>query len=315
LIAVNLALELVLMQAIGIFMRKTGIVSKDFSPQLTSFLMKVSVPCLIFKSITGSEFSLEELKNCFVIVVVGFICVGLSLLISHIAYKIKPNCSTGRIIRYGLAFCQFSFMGIPVMQTLFGDIGTFYYTFFVIPVRLGYYGLPETLLTPPELKKGKGEGFGKALKHGLLNPQLITVAISLVFWISGLKLPGPIFNCVKTIGGLCSPLALILCGVTIAGYDFKRLLRWEYALIPVLRTIMMPAIFVGVSFIMQKLGVDPLICHIMVIYCALPVTGLLPMYTIQYDPNPEDQLNAAGACFISAMMSAVTLPFWYTLIL
>jgi hypothetical protein len=39
------------------------------------------------------------------------------------------------------------------------------------------------------------------------------------------------------------------------------------------------------------------------------------MYTIQYDPNPDDQLNAAGACFISVVMSAVTLPLFYTLIL
>ena len=66
-IAVTLAVELLLMNIIGIAIRKTGVTNKEFSNRLTSLLMKFCIPCLIFNSISNAmEFSLESLSNCLV---------------------------------------------------------------------------------------------------------------------------------------------------------------------------------------------------------------------------------------------------------
>ena len=43
-----------------------------------------------------------------------------------------------------------------------------------------------------------------------------------------------------------------------------------------------------------------------------PTSSLLPIYAVRYDPNPENQLNAAAASMLSVLISVVTIPIWYS---
>ena len=60
--AAALSVQLILMVAIGVFAWRVRIVSGDFDKQLTSFLMKIALPCMIVRSMSGA-FSWEELKT------------------------------------------------------------------------------------------------------------------------------------------------------------------------------------------------------------------------------------------------------------
>ena len=313
-IAITLAMELLLMNGIGIVIRKSGMVNKDFSSRLTNIVLNICVPCLIFHSINNvAEFSLEALRNCLVILILGVIVIIIPLVIGQIVYWKMRKSGAGRNIRYGLTFCHFSFMGIPVIAELFGDLGTFYYTFFLVPVRIGYYSLSEQLMTPPGTGSAKRTP-GKAIKKALLSPQLIAVIVGLIFWVAGWELPEAIQYCVKSLSSICSPLALLLCGMIVAEYDFKALVNLKYLRLPILRTVVMPALFFLLSRLLLMMGVETLLCQILVIYTALPVASLLPVYSIKYDPDPDNHLDAAGACILSVLLSAVTIPIWYVLL-
>ena len=313
-IAIRLAIELLLMNGIGIFIRKSGMVNKDFSSRLTNIVLNICVPCLIFHSINNAaEFSAEALKNCIVILLLGAAVIAIPLLLGQFIYLGMGKSGAGRNIRYGVTFCHFSFMGIPVIAELFGDLGIFYYTFFLVPVRIGYYSLSETLMTPPEVE-GTKPAPGAVLKKALLSPQLIAVIIALVFWVGGWQLPDTIQYCVKSLSSICSPLALLLCGMIVAEYDLKAFLRPKYLRLPLLRTVAMPAVFFLISRLLLMLGVEPLLCQILVIYTAFPVASLLPVYSMKYDPDPQNHMDAAGACIVSVLLSALTIPIWYMLL-
>ena len=313
-IAITLAIELLLMNGIGIFIRKSGMVNKDFSSRLTNIVLNICVPCLIFQSINNAaEFSMEALKNCVVILLLGVMVIALPLALGQLIYLKMGKSGAGRNIRYGVTFCHFSFMGIPVIAELFGDLGIFYYTFFLVPVRIGYYALSETLMTPPGVE-GTRPSPMTVLKKALLSPQLIAVIVALVFWVSGWKLPEAIQYCVKSLSSICSPLALLLCGMIVAEYDLKAFLRPKYLRLPLLRTVMMPALFFLLSRLLLTMGVESLLCQILVIYTAFPVASLLPVYSMKYDPDPNNHMDAAGACIVSVLLSAVTIPIWYILL-
>ena len=120
-IAVTLAAELLLMNAIGACLRWKGMVDKEFSSRLTNLILNICVPCLIFQSINNAaEFSAEALKNCMVVLVLGVVAVAVPLLAGHLIYLATGKSGMGRNIRYGLTFYHFSFMGIPVIAELFG---------------------------------------------------------------------------------------------------------------------------------------------------------------------------------------------------
>lgn len=311
-VAVTLAIELLLMNCIGIFIRKSGIANKDFSSRLTNLILKFCIPCLIFNSVSNAaEFSLDMLANCGLVVLLAAAAVLISLAIGQVFYLLNHKNGAGRILRYGLTFCHFSFMGIPVIEALFGEMGTFYYvSFFLLPVRVAYYAFSDVLMTPRELQ-GSKRGIGKTLKDIFLNPCMIALILALIFWIGGWHLPTALNYCVKSMSSISSPLALLLCGMVIAEYDFKQLIRPKYLFLPLLRTILMPALFFGISRLFLLLGVEKLLCDILVIYAAFPVASLLPIYAIRFDPEPENQLNAAAATIISVFLSAITIPIWY----
>lgn len=312
-VAITLAVELLLMNCIGIFIRKSGAVNGDFVNQLTGMIMKFCIPCLIFCSVSGAgAFSLEALINCGVVIALSAGTVLLSLLIGQVLYLACGKSGAGRVMRYGMAFSNFSFMGIPVMAALFGDMGTFYYAFFLIPVRICYYALSESLMTPPGT--GSKRSVGAIVKSTALNPSMIALVLGLVFWVGGWQLPTAIAYCVKSLNNICSPLALLLCGMVIAGYEFKRILKLKYLLLPLLRTLAMPALFFLISRVLLAAGVEKLLCQIMVVYAAFPVAALLPVYAVKYDPDPDNQLNAAAAGVISVLLSAVTVPLWSLLL-
>lgn len=313
-IAVTLAVELLLMNIIGIAIRKTGVTNKEFSNRLTSLLMKFCIPCLIFNSISNAmEFSLESLSNCLVVIVLGTVAIFLSLAIGQIFYLISKKSSLGRLTRYGLTFCHFSFMGIPVMEALFGSLGTFYYAFFLIPVRIVYYAISERLMTPPGTEGAK-KSLGATVKNTLLSPQMLSLFLGLIFWVTGWQLPTALNYCVKSLSSISSPLALLLCGMVIGEHNFKQLLRFEYLKLPLLRTILMPAIFFAISRLFPLLGVEPMLVQMFVIFASFPVAALMAVYAVKYDPNPDNHLMAAGSSALSVLLSAITIPIWYMLL-
>lgn len=313
-VAFTLAVKLILMNCIGIFIRKSGAVNSSFSGQLTNMLMKFCIPCLIFYSIANAtEFSMSELKNCFILIILGAVAIGLGLLIGQTCYMVSHKSGLGRIMRYGLTFPHFSFMGIPVMAALFGDIGTFYYSFFLIPVRIFYYVLSEKLMTPAD-KRHEKKSVLHFVKNVLLIPQLIAVFLSLVFWVTGLRLPSVIDYCVKSLNSISSPLALLLCGIIIGDYDFKKLLHLEYLLLPLLRGLVAPAVFWGIAKLLLLCGIAEMPCLMFVIFAALPVSSLVPVYAVKYDPDPENHLRAAGSGVISVLFSALSVPLWFALL-
>ncbi len=313
-VAVSLAIELLLMNCVGMFVRKAGIVKSDFASQLTGLLMKICLPCLIFRSVSQAvEFSLDALKQCGIVILIALITIVLSFLLGQLSYLLSGKSGFGRIMRYGLIFSHFSFMGIPVIQALYGDVGIFYYSFFLIPVRIAYYSLSEPLMTPPGLGKDR-KSMSEIVRSSAMNPCLISVALGLVFWVAGWQLPSVIDYCVKSLSGITSPLALLLCGIILSEYDIRKLLHLKYLLLPVARTVIMPLLFILLTLPLHNTSVDDMVWQITVIFTAMPVASLLPVYTLQYDPDTDNQLNAAGACFFSVLMSIITVPIFYSLL-
>lgn len=310
-LAVTLAMELFLMTCIGIFAAKAKIVSDNFSEQLTNFLMKIALPCLIFVSINSNPFSFEAVKNCFIALVLGFAVVFLSLFIGQICFIISGKNGTGRIIRYGLTFTHFSFMGIPIIDALFGDAGNLYFVMFLVPVRILYYSLTPQLFEGHEDKKQTDR---KKNLLNFLNPCMCAVIIGSIVWVAQIHLPEVADYCLMSLNKICSPLGLMLCGMIIGKYNLRKLVNIRYFRLPLLRLLLMPLIFFAFARLLYQLGVDKILCDMIVIYSALPCASLTAVFAVQYETDPEIHFEAAGSVFFATLLSTITIPIWYLLV-
>ncbi len=310
-IAVTLAIELFLMTCIGIFTAKMKIVPDTFAGHLTNFLMKVALPCLIFVSINTNEFSFDLLRNCFFALIAGLVVMLLFLLIGHIFYLIMGKSGVGRVMRYGLTFPHYSFMGIPIMDALFGTTGNLYYVMFLVPVRILYYTLSPRLLGPSGGKEKKS--VAETLKT-IFNPCMCAVIIGVLFWVFGWKFPTVIQYCVDSLNKICSPLGLLLCGLVLGRNQIRQLINPRFFRLPLARTILMPLIFLILTRPLKSLGMDPVLCDMIVIYAALPCASLTAAYALQYEPEQDVQFEAAGSVFIATLLSTFTIPMWYAIL-
>lgn len=279
-------------------------VDERFDKSLTSFLLNIALPCLIINSF-NVPFSQEELKNCLILLLLSVGLLAVWFLIGQLSYKISGGGHWGRIVRFGAIFTNFSFVGIPVAEALYGQQGVLYFVVLCVPIRMVYYSAAAPMLSPT----GKSMEKKSVLQHirGWLSPPVIAVFIGLTLYISGISLPEVLSKTVSAIGSTCTTLGMILCGVSLGKNNLKALLKLRYLRMPILRNLVMPAITMGIMYL---LPVDPLVKKTAVIYASLPVASMLAAFTIQYDPNPEAQLESAGSVFLSLLFFSATLPLW-----
>ena len=300
----RLSLELIALIAIGFFIWRKGMVDEHFDTSLTNFIMKISLPCLIIGSF-NAPFSAAELKNCILLIFLSLIMMGVWFLIGQTAFKLSGGGHWGRVVRFGSVFTNFSFVGMPVVEALFGQQGLLYFSVFTVPIRMVYYSSAQPLLSPPGAKLEKKSAFEHI--KGWFSPPIIAVFIGMALYISGLQLPEVLDKTISAVGSICSPMGMILCGISLGKNKLTELLKLRYLRLPLFRNLLLPAVTLA---IMYFLPVDALVAKIVVIYAALPVASLLAAYTIKYDPDPQARLEGAGSVFISLLFFALTIPLW-----
>ena len=306
--AAKLSIQLILMVSIGLFAYRAKIVKGDFDKQLTSFVMKLALPCMSVKSMMGA-FSWEELKHCGQLVILALILWAITFVLGQGAYRLLGKNASARIMRFSMLYTNFTFVGIPVMEALYGDQGVFYFVVFLVPYRMIYYSSAEPLLSPPGLVREK-RTLGAKLK-GWFSPPVVAVFIGLIIYLTQVQLPSPITGVISSLGSCASPLGMVLCGISLGKYEFRKLLRPRYLWVPLVRNLLIPALFLGLSLL---IGLETELAQVVVMFAALPVASLLAAFTIQYDPSEESQFEAAAAVLLSTFFAAFTIPLWATVL-
>lgn len=304
-LAFQLSIQLLLLIAVGVIVWRLGLLDEKFDQSLAALVLNVCLPCMIVKSFC-TEYDPQQLKNCVVLVGLSIGLLLLWFLIGQIVYRIHKKSFTGRILRFGAMFTNFSFVGFPVAQQLYGDTGLLYFVIFTMPIRMVYYSSAQPLLAPLGISVEK-KAFRENLK-GWLSPPVVAVFIGLALYFTGWRFPAPVDKTLGSIGATASPLGMILCGITIGKNERKALLSPRYLRMPLLRNVLMPAVTI---LILYLLPIDPAVAKIVVVYSALPVASMLNAFTIQYDSGePEAILESAGSVFYSTLLCAVTIPLW-----
>lgn len=305
--AFEMGLEIAILILIGFIIRKAGFLPKDFNAALSAFVINVSLPCVILSSM-NIPFDPDEVRGMLVLAVMGAVMTAAFLLLGHVGYLISGRGGAGRLIRFGTAFPNYTYMGFPVMQTLFGDVGLFRYSIFSMPVRTFIYIVARLNFTG-----GRNEKLSaRDTFRQLLTMPVAAMAIGLVIYLFNIRLPPVIGNVLSDIGATASPLGMFICGMSLADADLKKLLHAPKMLILVaLRNLIAPALTLGVLICT---GINSEYIKIAVIYAALPVAAITTAFTIQYERSDEAVADSSIAVLLSTIVSIGTLPVFSALL-
>ncbi len=313
--AVNLALQMALLIAVGFFARKKRIVDEHFSSSLAAFIFNFVFPAIIINALQDGSGE-HDAKSVLVLVLVAPFTIVLMLAVGGIVNRLTgKKDEVSRLILVNLAFTNFTYMAFPVMESLFGSEGLFYISIYTIPVRVMFYILVPLILGVgvKHGESGANPPLSQQLKKVLLSPPVLAVPIGLLIYSSGFSLPIPIAAVIRYLANVATPMGMVLCGVTLASVALGQFGADRRVWLSTgLRLVLAPLLMLGLYFLARVFFTpDLLVSKIVILYCALPVSATTAVMAIKMKCSPQ---VASQTVFLTTVLSIATLPLWVAIV-
>ena len=303
----QLSLKLLLMSLLGYVARKTHVVGGSFEEPLSRLLIDVVIPCYVLSAILSID-NLEEMLSQNGSALVAALALMACLFLLGLVGRKLLGGNVGRIFHFGTMFSNALVFGMPIAEAYWGMSGLLYLMTFYIPVRLGYYGLSELLISPaPE--NGRAQ-FRRAMKF-FVSPTFLMYMGGLLLLGFQIRLPGLLLDFCAEIGACCTPLGMLLIGIIIGGYRLRQVFSIQEVLLTLYKLVALPALAV---IVLLLLGIDGMPAIMAVLYCALPCGTLLTSFCVQYDPDAASKKISAGWILLTTACAVFTVPLWLSLI-
>ncbi|MCL2421478.1 MAG: AEC family transporter [Defluviitaleaceae bacterium] len=282
----------------GYISRKAKILSDELNIGMSSVLVKVTLPCMVFVSMMrpfSRTLLMESLATLFITAAVYlsgfFIGMGLARLMG-------ASDDEKRVWQFALVFANVGYMGFPIIQAVYGYEGLIYttmanVTFNILAFSLGVY-----------LFRKDTSGQVKAnLKAIAFNPALIATYIGFLFFVTGWRLPEVVQDGVSLVGNMTVPLSMILVGSILAKSRLLTLVN-DPRVLPVIfvRLLVIP---LAAFFILRIFVHNQVMLGVIVILAAMPVAALTVIFAEQYRGNT---VVASKLVAFSSILCLLSIP-------
>jgi len=304
-VELNLGLEIALFIAAGFLIGKLNFLPEKFDKGLSRLVINVLLPCLIVHSL-NIEFDPEQLKKLAQTLLISVGTLAFLFIMGQVFFYFCSKDASGRVVRYGMLFSNFTFFGFPLVEALYGASGLFFFTVFTLPVRIIYYISPIFLFKP---ESDNGDNKTKPLSlRGIFTPPVIAIFVGLALYFGNVRLPDFLSHALNSAAGACSPLGLFLCGIVLSRLEVKRILHSPKILLLLFgRALIAPLCVILISLL---LGIEPLLVKIAVMYASLPASSLMPTFALKYEGSYETAAIGSVGVFTTTVICIVTLPLW-----
>lgn len=290
----NLQIMLFILMAVGILVKKIGIISAENRKSFSNMLINVILPCNIVSSfLSGIEISSDLLKNCVLAVMLSAVIQIFVTYANKIFFR-KVAKNRKSVMSYGMICSNSSFIGLPVAQELYGDMGVLFTSVFQIPIRFTMWTAGLSLFTDIDRKSA----FKKLAKH----PCIIAVFVGFLLMVLPITLPSVVTNTINSISKCTTPLSMMVIGTILADADIKTMFSKDVLYYSFWRLIGLPML---IWLILTPFHLDKLLVSICVIMSGMPAGSTTSILADKYG---GDSMFASQMTFVSTLFSIVTIP-------
>ena len=293
---------LFIMLIVGYIASKLGIIDQVASKKLSALIVNVGQPTLIIYSIIKIQYSAENLSLGLKTLAMGFAIHFIGAALALLACMKIKNLDERKLIEFSIVFGNTGFIGIPIMESLFGDMGAFMGSFIIVSFNVLAWTLGILIL-------GRGRDDIKlTLKKALINkgtvPSLIGFALFLIpaFWKS-FRLPEFALSSLSYLASLCTPISMLIIGALLASRTPKQIFgSAKIYYLCFLRLIALPMI---VCISMKLLGFDGMWILAATALTSMPSATMVSMLAEIYDISPGFSAQGVGT---TSLFSIATMP-------
>lgn len=283
-------LQMFFIMMFGFILVKIKFLNLGGSQQLANILTKFVIPIVLMLSFQ-QEYDSGQLQ-LLLTSLIGALAITLSRI--FIAHTVLRNRS--KIDRYAIVFSNTAFMGIPIILPILGYEGIFYLSMYIVVSAIFQFTYGIWMLS---------EGNQPiTIKSILTNPASIGAFVGFGLYITRIPLPDVLYNSLDTIGGLSSPLGMILLGGYLARSQFKEIffVKSNYWIV-FIRLLIAPAVALLLIWLLPIN--DPSVLLVLAIANCTPTAVNTALFSQLYGGDYE---YGARIIILASFFSIVTMP-------
>lgn len=290
-------IKLLLLLILGYVLNMVNILDQNTNKKLSSLIVNVTTPLLILSSVCASNSG--DRLSVLPVLGGGFLMYLGLILFGELAARLPIFKKENRGINACMmAFSNNAFMGIPVLQSIYGIEAVFYNSIINFPFNIFIYSYAVLRLN----SNGSNEK-GKISFKSMLSPGFILMLVCLVIFLTGIPLPDLLVETSEMVGDITSPLSMLVLGSTVAMYPLKESLKDVRCYVfSLFRLFIIPLIVLAVC---RGIQLDPFYTGIAVLSCAMPVASMVLMIANQYGGNTE---AISRNILVTTVLSVITIP-------
>jgi predicted permease len=303
---------LFLMLALGYFGGKIGIITSTASKNLSRLIINFGQPALIVYSLVRMDYTEEYLLLGFELLGFGLILHCILAVIAYLANFRFRDLNERKLSEFAIVFGNVGFIGIPILESLFGPLGAFMGAFFVVSFNLLLWSLGLSILargrddiklTPKKIFLNLGTipsaiGILLFLAKGLL-PPILPHGVSSVI---GACAPA-VLQALSFTASLCAPISTLIIGALLATRSWKQIFgSGKIYYLCLIKLLVLPVLIVT---LMWLLGFNQTWILFAAAVTAMPSATVVSMLAELYDISPGYSAQAVG---VTSLLSLATMP-------
>ena len=294
LVTLNIMLPLLLMLGIGWLLRRIGMMTEPVTQGMNKLVFRLFLPVLLFNNVRGLD--MDSVPGPGFAAYLFFGVLGIYALAQLIVPRLVKDPRKSGVVVQGVFRTNFAILGVPLMQSIFGQAGMATVTL-GLPVVIP---LNNVLAVLALLPCGGKADFRSVIRKIVTNPLIIGVALGGLFLLSGLTLPGPIDKVCTDLGSLATPVSLLVLGASLRWQgmkDSRRLLTWTL----IFKQLIIPFAMAGLAVLLGFRGME---LGVMVILFGAPTA--VSSFPMAQAMGGDGQL-AANTVVMTTVLSMGTL--------
>lgn len=292
-ILLGLMTKVVLLVALGYFVKKRGMISEEFERRLSGLVVNVIFPISVIAS-ANNDFSTDKLKNICIIMMIGLLYyIGAIFVSTRVGKFLRFSEADQHIFMTMSVFANTGFIGIPVVLELYGSEGMLYAVIYNMFYQLFFFTYGIAMLS--------GDGTFK-LKNAW-NPSIKAALLACALFLLQIRFPAPVQDTVETVGNMVVPLSMMIIGFGLTDIRFRELFSdGRSYFVSLLRLVVFPGlVFLGC----RVLGVGKELTMIGMIMSGIPSGSMNVIMAKEYNCDMD---YATKAVVQSMIFGVITIP-------
>jgi len=276
----------------GYVMTKIGLLPYSARGVLSDIVIDYILPCNIIVSFM-IEFNSEILRSCLLIIIIAIGIEIFSFIVGYFFYS-RKDLDRHLILHYATFVSNAGFLGNPIAQGLYGDIGLLYASVYLIPVRI--------LMWSAGVSMYSGTRDRGIIKKVFTHPCIVAVGIGLIIMILQIPIPSGIENALRTVSNCTTAMSMLVIGNILAEINFRDVINRDTIWYSIVRLLIIP---VAVFFACRMAGIPQLVTEVSTVLAGMPAPASSALLASKYH---GDEVLAAKIIFLSTALSLVSIP-------